>query len=149
MARKEALEKLLSRLIAQRNALSEKVLDELGLALPDDDGINDIGEAALLVERAELHTQLAALESRELAQIDQAIQRIRDGKYGICIECERPIPVVRLQALPFASTCIECRRDADRTGRSTDDSASWRRAMDLERRASDPEAAAREIALER
>lgn len=44
----------------------------------------------------------------EIAAIEGALQRIAAGTYGICATCEKPIPVGRLAALPFARTCINC-----------------------------------------
>lgn len=139
MSRKDALNRLHTRLIAQRNALREKILEEMGLAFRQDDGTNDLGETANQVERTELHTQLAALESRELQEIEHAIDLIRDGRYGTCERCQKAIPVARLQALPFATTCIECRRRAEESGAIEEISENWAGAMEYERRSVDEE----------
>lgn len=139
MSRKDALIRLHARLVAQRNALREKILDEMGLAYLQDDGINDIGETASQVERSELHTQLAALESRELQVIEHAIALIREGRYGTCERCQKPIPVARLQALPFAATCVDCQRHAEESGASEEVSENWAGAMEYESRSRDEE----------
>ncbi len=44
----------------------------------------------------------------ELQQVNEAIQRISDDKYGICSQCEEAIAVERLNALPYINTCINC-----------------------------------------
>ncbi len=139
MPRKDALVRLHARLVAQRNALREKISDEMGLAFLDDDGINDIAETASQVERAELHTQLAALESRELEEIDFAITMIREGRYGTCQRCQKPIPVARLQALPSATTCVECQRRSEESGGAEGVEENWAGAMEYERRGMDEE----------
>jgi len=54
--------------------------------------------------------KILELESAELSQIDYALERIEEGTYGSCEECEKPIGKDRLVALPFASMCIECKR---------------------------------------
>ena len=57
--------------------------------------------------------QIAALidETRiMLADIDAAEQRLRDGSYGICTACGRPIAAGRLEALPATPTCVACAR---------------------------------------
>src|SRR5687767_3119245 len=46
---------------------------------------------------------LTQMKAESLAQIDQAILRLRDGNYGTCEECEEEIPAARLNALPFAT----------------------------------------------
>jgi DnaK suppressor protein len=45
-----------------------------------------------------------------LEEIDQALRRIDEGTFGICRTCGRPIPPERLEALPWATQCIGCRR---------------------------------------
>ncbi|WP_328491831.1 TraR/DksA C4-type zinc finger protein [Streptomyces sp. NBC_00414] len=48
---------------------------------------------------------------RVLAEVEAAFARIRDGSYGICRACAKPIPVERLEILPYAKLCVPCRRD--------------------------------------
>jgi DnaK suppressor protein len=140
MSRKQALLRLHQRLIAQRDELRKKIADDLGLAYSPDDGINDLGETAHQVEQTELHTQLAALESRELRSIEHAIAMIRQGRYGQCEGCQKPIPIARLQALPFSLYCVECQRKAEVEGMYQAESESnWASAMEFERRSSDRE----------
>lgn len=53
----------------------------------------------------------------QLAVIDDALQQLRDGRYGICQDCGRSIPQERLEALPQAVRCVECqRREEHRPG---------------------------------
>jgi len=44
----------------------------------------------------------------KLHAIEGALERIRDGTYGICEECEATIPLDRLRIMPFATTCVSC-----------------------------------------
>jgi DnaK suppressor protein len=53
-------------------------------------------------------------ESRLLLQVRAALQRIQDGSFGTCIECESAISPRRLSAVPSASRCIQCQDAADR-----------------------------------
>lgn len=48
-------------------------------------------------------------ESRELEEIQEAIKRISVGTYGLCESCQKPIPKVRLRAIPYARLCIPCK----------------------------------------
>jgi DnaK suppressor protein len=140
MSRKQALLRLHRRLIAQRDELRKKIADDLGVAYSSDDGINDIGETANHVEQTELHTQLAALESRELRNIERSLVLIQQGRYGECEGCRKAIPIARLQALPFSLYCIECQRKAELDGSlDLDPDANWSSAMEFERRSSDRE----------
>ena len=49
-----------------------------------------------------------------LAEIDAALKRIDDGTYGICTNRGEQIPVERLEALPYATLCIDCQRERER-----------------------------------
>lgn len=51
-----------------------------------------------------------------LRDIRAAQARIRDGSYGICIQCDEPISPRRLEALPWAARCIACQQAADQNG---------------------------------
>ena len=55
---------------------------------------------------------LSLLQSEEqvLVEIGDALERITQGKYGRCEECEHPIPRVRLDALPYTRHCVACAR---------------------------------------
>lgn len=48
-------------------------------------------------------------EEEELAQIDEALERIKDRSYGICENCSKPIPKGRLKVIPHARLCIKCK----------------------------------------
>jgi DnaK suppressor protein len=49
-----------------------------------------------------------------LAHIDAALRRIEDGTYGSCENCGKPISPERLEAMPWATLCIDCKRLAER-----------------------------------
>ena len=51
--------------------------------------------------------------------VDEALRRIKDGTYGKCIICNRPISAARLEAVPHARLCIECKsaEEDKKTGR--------------------------------
>lgn len=51
---------------------------------------------------------LAERDSREFVLIDEALERIEEGTYGICEDCGRPIGMKRLSARPLATRCLEC-----------------------------------------
>jgi DnaK suppressor protein len=51
---------------------------------------------------------------RMLTAIDASLRRIEDGTYGTCASCSRAIPEERLEAYPWASLCIDCKRQAER-----------------------------------
>jgi RNA polymerase-binding protein DksA len=60
---------------------------------------------------------LGAQELKRLKQIDSALTRIEQGKYGICIKCGKHIPQNRLEAMPYALMCVECKSADERRNR--------------------------------
>ena len=70
--------------------------------------------AALTLEQ-EMDDTLEENSGNVLAEIDAALERIDAGTYGTCASCGREIPPERLEALPHATLCIDCkRREAER-----------------------------------
>ena len=56
----------------------------------------------------EFNLGLASNERELLYKVDLALKRIADKSFGTCIECEKDIPVARLNAIPYADTCRNC-----------------------------------------
>lgn len=52
-----------------------------------------------------------------LKLIDSAIARIEQGKYGLCMKCGKNIPQARLEAIPYALMCIECKSAEEKRNR--------------------------------
>ena len=64
-----------------------------------------------------LLNSLSEASSRRLTLIDNALERIKNGKYGICKSCGQEIAQGRLEAIPYAALCINCQTKADRQNR--------------------------------
>jgi DnaK suppressor protein len=62
----------------------------------------------------EIDYTLEEADARLLASIDQALGRIDNGTYGICVNCGAQIPPERLEAMPWATLCIDCKRREER-----------------------------------
>jgi DnaK suppressor protein len=60
-------------------------------------------------------------DSTLLRDVKAALQRIRDGSFGMCMECEAAISPKRLMAVPWAPRCIQCQGAADRDGQEVTD----------------------------
>ncbi|MDB5341325.1 MAG: DnaK suppressor protein [Planctomycetaceae bacterium] len=150
MARDEALLRIHQQLIAKRDNLRRSMVEDLHAAEVHDEGVGDECDAALDGAQTEINSQLAALESRELTQIDQAIQQIRDGHYGICEGCGEKISLVRLKALPFTTTCIKCQRreEVREEGHHADDDADWASAFRTDSSSKDREITINDLELD-
>ena len=73
----------------------------------------DIGDTDLGTELSDqdISLKLAFMENRELADIDRALSRIKNGTYGICESCGQVIEAKRVAAIPEANLCLECQTD--------------------------------------
>jgi len=60
-------------------------------------------------------------ESALARQVKAALQRIRDGSYGVCVDCDSAISPKRLAAVPWAQRCIKCQEAADRSEQESGD----------------------------
>ncbi len=64
--------------------------------------------AATEVSESQRGQQLRERESQHLTQIESALARIDAGTFGLCASCGKPIAQERLEALPWATDCIDC-----------------------------------------
>ena len=48
-------------------------------------------------------------DGKFLAYLDRALERIDNGTYGYCVECDEPIAKARLEAVPHAGMCVDCK----------------------------------------
>ncbi|MFM7411657.1 MAG: TraR/DksA family transcriptional regulator [Planctomycetota bacterium] len=117
MARKDALLNLRAILIRRRDALRSALAGDLSLLKElRSESPGDVIDAAYDSAQDEISSQLAEVESRELANIENALERMKAGTYGQCEVCGGRIPLARLNALPYATVCIECQRELERSG---------------------------------
>jgi DnaK suppressor protein len=104
--RKETLNLLLTR---ERQDLRDRVKvlrqdqDQEALTTPGD--VMDVAKALLDVET---HASLISRIEDQLLQLDTALSRLEEGKYGLCMACGNEIPVERLEALPSTVYCVDC-----------------------------------------
>jgi DnaK suppressor protein len=116
MARRDALLRLHKSLLSRRSDIRKKLADELdGLRnLKGADATGDSADVAFESGTEEMASQLAELDARELHQIERALQRLKQGSYGLCEGCGAKIPVGRLNALPYTTLCIACQREMEK-----------------------------------
>ena len=75
--------------------------------LPEDERTHEEDQAQHSLDEA-VSLSLNGLEYMQLRQIQEALDRLQLGDFGICLECEEPIADKRLQALPWAKYCVRC-----------------------------------------
>jgi len=67
------------------------------------------GEGGTMSVERERDLTLSAQARAAIDEIDRALAKIDNGRYGTCEQCGNPIPKVRLKALPYASLCVGCK----------------------------------------
>lgn len=98
--RRKEIQQQIDELMAQhRHLWDDSVPDEEDLSFRNHTGEN----------------QISILEGKHLMcrQIDAALQGLRAGTYGLCVDCEHPIKEGRLKVQPFARRCLTCQADAE------------------------------------
>jgi len=110
-----------TRLLAERKRVQEAInyLHEKGRGANENESDqnsfdNHLADTATVTLDREIDYTLEENEERVLAAIDDALKRIEAGTFGICRTCGRPIDEERLEALPYTTQCIECKRKEER-----------------------------------
>ncbi len=81
----------------------------------EDETFDDhLGDAATATFDREMDYSLEENSREHLAAIDAALKRIEEGTFGTCARCGKPIAEARLEAMPYATKCIDCKRLEER-----------------------------------
>lgn len=110
--RKEKIQEIKKKLIRQKEAL----LSEAGVALnslPDETIFPEMGDQASAEIDRNFMLRLKGRERQLLKKIDESIEKIDSGTYGICEICGEEINIKRLEARPVTTMCIECKTEQE------------------------------------
>jgi RNA polymerase-binding protein DksA len=106
---RDRVERALANLREDHPGRMDEEVEEIG-ATHD----NHLAETATATLDREIDYTLEENSTRMLAAIDASLQRIEAGTYGTCTRCGEAIPEQRLDAYPWASLCIDCKRESER-----------------------------------
>ncbi|HEX6046126.1 MAG TPA: TraR/DksA family transcriptional regulator [Pyrinomonadaceae bacterium] len=95
-------------LINQLRQYNEQIRTDQAAALEYDDAVKDSVDLSVQDLNKEIALRLGERSSKEVADIDQALLRIKEGSYGICARCSQPIDERRLEAVPTARYDAQC-----------------------------------------
>ncbi len=104
--KKDLLEKKRRILLGANQAINNKLGGQ-------NQNLPDLGDQASMEIDNNFLLRLKGREKRLLTKIDQALERIENGTFGICEECEQEIGLKRLEARPVTTMCIECKTDQE------------------------------------
>jgi RNA polymerase-binding protein DksA len=109
------------------NEKKETLLQELGyledntMRLSSKEGAGDLSSHAYHLADHATETQdreqafhMASREGKYLFYIEEALDRVRNGTFGVCKKCGKLIPKARLEAVPTAKMCIDCKSAQER-----------------------------------
>ena len=98
------------RLLLEKRGELSSVLGEAQSRVPAAGGWEgDVVDQANADSEAELQIRLHQSDGRLLRAIEEALDRIRQGTYGVCATCNEPISKARLEAVPWTHLCRECK----------------------------------------
>ena len=126
MAEKKDYSSLKAALEAQRNQIVEGLdhIERDNLKRSQRDAAGDLsGYSFHLADVAtdnfdrELNLDLASSEQSLLNRVDGALQKLKDGTYGVCENCGKSIGLKRLKAVPYAELCIKCKEAEEKKPR--------------------------------
>jgi DnaK suppressor protein len=89
--------------IKELTAHMQKISDDLDQPLPA-----DLGDQAIDLEDDEVLSGIGRANQQEVRLLNDALKRIADGSYGICLKCGDDISPARLDAVPYAVLCRTC-----------------------------------------
>ena len=101
------LESIKEKLLQRRREIAGYVDDD-SRGKTEEAGAKDVGDEALEMSMERLESSIRSTEMNELRLIEEALQRITTGAYGICIDCQSNISERRLENFPYAARCIVC-----------------------------------------
>lgn len=109
--RLEHFRSILMELLQQH---TENVREDQAAALESvDDGVKDSVDMSLQDVNQEITLRMGERASQMVADIDQALMRIDEGSYGVCVRCGRPIDERRLEAMPTARYDAACQAELE------------------------------------
>jgi len=97
-------------LINLKSSISSNISSaEKEISLMRQQNPTDEGDYAVLMNDTSIDDTLIAKQLEKLKEIDEALDKISNGNYGICEMCEEAISLERLKVKPYAKYCISCR----------------------------------------
>jgi DnaK suppressor protein len=99
--------------LLKRQAELEEMLKILAAEETSDGQVQDLGDQALSSSMESLRQSLQNTEREEYNMILRALDAVKDGSYGVCIDCELEISEKRLKYYPNAVRCLACQEAAE------------------------------------
>jgi DnaK suppressor protein len=110
--REKKIQEVKKKLLKQKEALLSEA-DDARNSLPEERVFPELGDQASAEIDKNFMLRLRGRERQLLKKIDEAIDKIESGTYGICEACGEDINIKRLEARPVTTMCIECKTEQE------------------------------------
>jgi DnaK suppressor protein len=111
-------------LIELRNEIVGKIAQEMGTKLDEDPRMStlstmDMGDLSQLDLDEDIDYTLLNMHIERLREVEDALDRLEEGTYGVCEDCGAPINLGRLKVLPFTTCCVQCQEKREQMGQGS------------------------------
>jgi DnaK suppressor protein len=96
------------KLMQKRLSLTNMVMRTEGYGREKESAIQDVADMAVESYTKEFMFGKSSGDRATLQMINEALERVEDKSYGVCVHCDEPIQAKRLEAVPWALYCLRC-----------------------------------------
>jgi DnaK suppressor protein len=110
--RKKMLEEML---LSKRKELKQQIESHMDAQAdtPVGNAVLDVGDQSVQNHETDLDLSLLEMKNQVLKEIEEAIIKLGEDRYGVCEQCGNEISPARLKAVPFARYCIACKEQQE------------------------------------
>ncbi len=113
--RREKIEKIKKDLLDMREQLWIEIKHKQGEAAElRDAGVPDPGDEGTTEDLRDFLHLMSDSKREQILEIDEALDRIQNGTYGICEECGGEIKIKRLEIQPYTRYCVSCKEEIEK-----------------------------------
>jgi DnaK suppressor protein len=111
-------------LVELRDEILGKIAQEMGTKLDEDPRMStlstmDVGDLSQFDQDEDIDYTLLNRHIERLREVEDALDRLEEGRYGICEDCGAAINLERLQVLPFTTCCVRCQERREQMGQES------------------------------
>jgi DnaK suppressor protein len=111
-------------LVELRDEILGKIAQEMGTKLDEDPRMStlstlDVGDLSQLDQDEDIDYALLNMHIERLREVEDALDRLEEGAYGICEDCGAAINLERLKVLPFTTCCVQCQEKREQMGQGS------------------------------
>jgi RNA polymerase-binding transcription factor len=106
---KELLERFKTQLMEKRDAILNEAGKTLSEMTDQNSNVPDPNDRATIESDRSFELRIRERERKLLGKIEEALERVEEGSFGICESCGEDIGVKRLEARPVTTLCIDCK----------------------------------------